>query len=248
MSAFAIFLVFSTLILGTLADRDQARQLRRKTRAEWVLDCSGLFVQGTLIPILEATAIIALYAALLPGLRGALRIPAGAAFLLNFVVVDYLYYWNHRLLHGRRLWVIHRVHHTVRAMDVVGTSRNTLWSSFFILYLWVNALFAYLLADPTPFLLGAAVTAMLDLWRHSALGPRPGSWLERLLAPVLVLPADHAWHHGRDTVDQNFGANLKLWDRLHGTLHPWDGDADLPALGVPSELDLVRSLLWPFPR
>jgi sterol desaturase/sphingolipid hydroxylase (fatty acid hydroxylase superfamily) len=158
--------------------------------------------------------------------------------------VDYLYYWNHRLLHTRRLWPIHLVHHTVDEMDVLGTSRNTAWTSFFILYVWVNGAMLYLLAEPAGFAAGAALTASLDLWRHSELSPRVGGAVDRALGAVLILPRHHAWHHASDAAPGNFGANFSLWDRLHGT---WIERADAPArLGVTTTLPVWRQLWWPF--
>ena len=90
-----------------------------------------------------------------------------------------------RLLHSRWLWPAHRVHHTMTEMDVLGTSRNSVWSSALIVYLWVNGAVLYLLNDPTWFAAGAAVTAALDLWRHSPLTPRRGSTLWRVVSKVL---------------------------------------------------------------
>ena len=82
-----------------------------------------------------------------------------------------------------------------------------------------------------------------DLWRHSALHPpKP---LADVLGLVFVLPADHAWHHSAGEPNINFGANLKVWDQLHGT---WRAHDALPeTLGVPLELSLGRKLMWPFP-
>ena len=59
--------------------------------------------------------------------RGAVEVPSWLAFVISFVVIDYAYYWNHRLLHGA-LWRWHAVHHTASRLDVVVTSRNTLWT------------------------------------------------------------------------------------------------------------------------
>jgi sterol desaturase/sphingolipid hydroxylase (fatty acid hydroxylase superfamily) len=186
-----------------------------------------------------------LYAALewlAPAWRGRLAAPPAVGFAASFVAVDYAYYWNHRLLHGATLWRWHAVHHTAAALDVLVTSRNTVWSHFLILYVWVNALGIYLLADPAPFLLGAALTAALDLWRHSEAGPPPGR-LARGLAGVLITPAEHAWHHSAARPGCNFGANLSWWDRLHGTYHrPGRAPA---ALGLPLGWTLRERLLWP---
>ena len=110
------------------------------------------------------------------------------AFILSFVLVDYLYYWNHRLLHSRWLWRLHLVHHTVTEMQVFETARNTLWTSFFIIYLWVHGLFIYLLKDPNWYVAGVSLTCALDLWRHSAMALAPNSLLYRLISGWLILP------------------------------------------------------------
>ena len=111
-------------------------------------------------------------------------------------------------------------------------------------YVWVNGAFVFLLADPRWFLLGAAVSAALDLWCHSRLGPRPDSALARVLGAVLILPSDHAWHHATDVIGHNFGANLSWWDRLHGTLYRPGRAPD--ALGVDDGLTLGQRLFRPY--
>jgi sterol desaturase/sphingolipid hydroxylase (fatty acid hydroxylase superfamily) len=128
-------------------------------------------------------------------------------------------------------------------MDVLGTSRNSLWTSFLIIYLWIHTLFLYLLNDSTGYLIGVSLTAALDLWRHSQLAISPQSWLFRFLSPWLILPQDHAWHHASDSSGRNYGANLKIWDKLHGTYYYCK---EPPAsLGIPTTLTLTQKLLYP---
>lgn len=180
---------------------------------------------------------------LVPDWRGVVHVPWPVAFLVNFVAVDYLYYWNHRLLHTRTLWRWHAVHHSAEAMDVLVTSRNTLWTHAMILYLWVNGVAAFLLADPTPYLAAATLTAALDVWRHSTWAPAAASGIHRWLASVLVTPHDHAWHHSASRPGCNFGANLPWWDRLHGTI--WRPLATPSALGIAVGGTLAARLAWP---
>jgi sterol desaturase/sphingolipid hydroxylase (fatty acid hydroxylase superfamily) len=93
-------------------------------------------------------------------------------------------------------------------------------------------------------LVGVSVTAALDLWRHSRFTIDRETGLYRWLSPWLMLPQDHCWHHGSAVVGCNFGANLKVWDRLHRTgLEREDGPEDL---GVAVDLSLVRQLVLPF--
>jgi sterol desaturase/sphingolipid hydroxylase (fatty acid hydroxylase superfamily) len=239
-----VFGVFLGLTIATFWGRSGWQQLRQRDRPSWILDLVGLFVQGFVIPILQVVAIGKLSASVLPGWQGTIGLSPVLGFLLNFVAIDYLYYWNHRLLHGKALWPVHQVHHSVTVMDVLGTSRNTLWSSFLIVYLWLNGLFVYLLDDPTWYLLGMSVTSALDLWRHSRFEVAAGSGLDRVLSPWLMLPQDHRWHHGSAVLGCNFGANLKVWDRLHGTDFESEGAPE--TLGGTIDLSLVRQLIFPY--
>ncbi len=240
-------IIFFTFVLLTgLTAWHSWPELRQKPLNDWILDTAGLWVQGLLIPLLQLTLLQWLYQQLLPNWHHRLAVAPVVAFILSFVAVDYLYYWNHRLLHSPWGWFAHRVHHTVTAMDVMGTSRNTLWSSFLIVYLWVHGLFIYLLADPTAYGFGVSLTAALDLWRHSRLSPLAPGTLPPWCFSWLVLPQDHGWHHQSNLPPCNYGANLQVWDRLHGT---WHSSGQWPeTLGQSSGLPLWRQLIYPHPR
>jgi len=218
--------------------------LEKKSLHSWLLDWANLLFQGTIIPWLQVGVIAAGLTWCFPGSANQIQLSPGVAFILCFVGVDYLYYWNHRLLHVKGLWALHLVHHSAEQMDVFTTSRNTLWTSLLIIYLWVNGLMLYLLSDPTPYLAAMTLTFSLDLWRHSP--AHPPRWVAIPLQTFLILPKDHGWHHSRTVYDINFGANLNLWDRLHGT---WHSSEEPPTeLGVHTELALWAKLLWPFER
>jgi sterol desaturase/sphingolipid hydroxylase (fatty acid hydroxylase superfamily) len=243
MGAVITFTAFWGLVAITAATTERRALLRAKPMREWALDVVGLVVQGVLVPIAGVAGLGALYARVAPGMRGAWELPWLASFAIAFVGVDYVYYWNHRLLHTRRLWRVHAVHHTARAMDVFVTSRNTLWTSALIIYLWSSSWFAYALRDPSGYLAGAALTAVLDLARHSPLDLSRWPGVERALRAVFILPRDHALHHADTEEHGNYAANFALWDRLHGT---YLGPRGVPArLGVAPSGSLVRQLFWP---
>lgn len=231
MSLVVSAVAFWALVLATFAPRARRTSLHQRGAREWWLDGLGLLIQGLLVPLVAAHLLAPLWRALWPALEGRLELPAVVSFGLCLLGVDYLYYWNHRLLHGARLWSLHRVHHTLEVMDVLGTSRNSLWTSFLVVYVWATSLASFVLADATPYLAAVTLTAVLDLWRHSPLDPPP--WLARLLGGWLVLPRDHAWHHAGEGQHGNYGANFLLWDRLHGTAHP--------AVTRPTQLGLPRA-------
>ncbi len=239
-----IFGSFIGLVGWTISNQVGRTQLKVKSREDWFLDGIGLTIQGILIPLLQATLVYSLYEHFLPTHQRYLKLSLIPAFIISFVVVDYLYYWNHRLLHSKLLWNVHQVHHTVTQMDVLGTSRNTLWTSLVIIYLWIHTLFLYLLTDPTGYLLGVSLTSALDLWRHSRLLIPANTRLFQFLSFWLILPHDHAWHHCREIHNYNYGANLKIWDKLHGTYYESE---NLPSpIGISLSLNLFQKLVFPF--
>jgi sterol desaturase/sphingolipid hydroxylase (fatty acid hydroxylase superfamily) len=228
VSGALVLIAFAALVVSACCRRDGWTAIRARTPGDWLLDGSGLLMQGLVVPLAQTAAVPAALRWAAPEIESCLAAPAAVAFLCHFVGVDYAYYWNHRGLHRPSVWRWHAVHHTAPRMDVLVTSRNTLWTHFLIVYVWLNALGLFLLRDPSPFVLSIAVTAALDLWRHSESGPAPGSRAGRLVAWVLITPHAHAWHHSAERTGVNFGANLACWDRLHGSyLSPAERPAGL---------------------
>ena len=238
-----LVLWFWGLLAWSLRRAEARRALLARNNLMWFLDGAGLFIQGWMVPALQAVLAFSVLVPVVPSLRGALPVPAWVGLVLNLVVVDYLYYWNHRLLHRKRFWPAHVVHHSATHLDVFVTSRNTLWSSLCIVYAYANALLMVVLPDARGVALGVAITGALDLWKHSSV--QPPAWLARVLGTVLVLPNDHALHHGREEVHANYGAVFNLWDRVHGT---WRASPQPPGeLGVPMTMAGWKQLVWPLP-
>jgi sterol desaturase/sphingolipid hydroxylase (fatty acid hydroxylase superfamily) len=238
-----VFTCFSLLSLATLADSRVRRRSLARSRAEWAVDAASLVSQGLLVPLLQTSLLVLGLRWAAPGLEASVSVPPAAAFLLNFVAVDYLYYWNHRLLHRGAAWRFHRLHHSATHLDVWVSSRNSAVTPLLIVYFWANGLALYLLAEPAGFALALALTAALDLWRHGSWFPAAGTLSHRALSRLLITPHEHAWHHSSSLHGVNFGANLALWDRLHGT---YATPAEYPAeLGLGSEGTVWKDFLAP---
>lgn len=212
-----VYAAFSLLVLLTFNDPRHRLALANKSKTIWTLDLLSLCIQGFAVPFLQTVCIFWICHLIFPGMQGKLSLHWSLVAALNLLAVDYCYYANHRALHSRWLWPLHLVHHTVEDMDVFATSRNSVFTHFFIVYLWCNGIFLYFLADPVPYLWAIAISASLDLWKHSTVAPSPGSTLHRLLKLVLITPHEHAWHHSGGSI--NYGANFSFWDRLHGTYY-----------------------------
>ncbi|MEA9356991.1 sterol desaturase family protein [Bacteriovorax sp. PP10] len=229
-----VFAVFWMLTIWTVKKYKERALIRNKS--EWFIDILGLLQQGFLFPLIQTYLLFAVLQKFTPELRGIISINPLVSFLIQFVIIDYLYYWNHRLMHTSTLWPLHRVHHSAQKLDLWVTSRNSFWSSFFIIYLWIHAFFIFLLNDAKGFLLAIAIGNALDLWRHS--GFRLPGKLEKVLEKFMVLPHHHEWHHSSTIYDKNFGANFILWDKWHGTFYSTDKKCEI--LGE----DMQRFSFW----
>lgn len=236
-------IIFWLFFATTLLQSKQRKLLITKSLQDWFLDGIGLCFQGAIIPLLQIGIATHLYQKILPQSQGCLIIKPWLGFIISFVIVDYIYYWTHRLLFHEILFSVHAVHHSVTQMDMLGTSRNTLWSSLFLPYIWLNSLMLYLLSDYRGYAFGFLLTCLLDLWRHSSWNLPENNIIHRILNPWLILPQDHAHHHCGDKLG-NFAANLKLWDIFHGTyIKPNYHDENM---GITLNINIVQKLFFPF--
>lgn len=134
--------------------------------------------------------------------------------LLCFVLVDFLYYWEHRLAHEvNALWSLyHSVHHSADHYDQTIAFRISFVDFFFAPLVYLPLV----LAGFHPVLVFACLGLVLawQQWIHTELvGKLP------LLDPWLNTPSNHRVHHGRNPIyiDRNYGGVLMVWDRMFGT-------------------------------
>lgn len=236
------YLPLIAFVTLAVLERDSPRHAVAGSRADHLLNLAGLAIQGLAIPgagYLIATRVLAVQ---WPDLAGRAQFGWWGAFALNFVFVDLLYYAQHRLFHRVGvLWALHQCHHASPVVSVWAASRNSLFINFLFVYLLVNPMLGFLCDCPEGFFFGAALTASLDLWRHSRLPRRcTPAWLGRML----VTPAHHHLHHEPEGQRTNFGANFILWDRLFGTYREPD---NYPAnYGTPNAPGPWRQFLFPW--
>jgi sterol desaturase/sphingolipid hydroxylase (fatty acid hydroxylase superfamily) len=186
------------------------------------------------------------------GLVHLLRLPAAGRAVLGFLLMDFSFYYWHRINHRWPfLWRFHNVHHIDPDLDVT--------TSFRFHFGEVGLSVAFRVAQVT--LSGVSgwtygiyeVAFQLNtLFHHSNL--RLPIALERPLNRVLVTPRMHGIHHSqvRGETDSNFSIVLSWWDRLHGTLRlnvPRDAIAiGVPAYTLPGDRTLWQGLTLPFRR
>jgi sterol desaturase/sphingolipid hydroxylase (fatty acid hydroxylase superfamily) len=134
-------------------------------------------------------------------------------WVLLMVVLDLLFYANHRFVHRVNVgWAAHQAHHSSEYMNFTTALRQK-WNPWFELVFFL----------PLP-LLGFApwtiyVAFAFNLIYQFAVHTEA---VDRLWAPIeLVLntPSHHRVHHGSDPeyLDSNYAGILIVWDRLFGT-------------------------------
>ena len=237
-------IVFLTLVFLTAVLPSRRSAMFSRSFIDWIVDGSSVIIHFVIAPVLQVYAVYRLLDYFTPGLKGALH----SSFWLSlglYVVVDYTWYWNHRLFHEHPFfWKLHHSHHTPQAVDVLSTSRNPLITHFFRVYLWLFGFFAYCLDDPTPFFEIAGIGSALIFWGHTQFCFPAGSKIERTFSLIFVTPRQHLWHHGRGFPKLNYGSVFSLWDRVHGTLLLSDRLPD--SYGDPVKLSAWKQIVWPF--
>jgi sterol desaturase/sphingolipid hydroxylase (fatty acid hydroxylase superfamily) len=139
-----------------------------------------------------------------------------AAVALAVLGWDFIYYWNHRLMHeSRHLWAIHVVHHSSERYNLSTALRQPVADT-----LGTSVPYGLLcLVGLSPELVATArgVNLLYQFWIHT-------ETIGRLGRPEAVLnsPSHHRVHHGSNPryLDRNHGSILIIWDRLFGTFEP----------------------------
>jgi len=131
-----------------------------------------------------------------------------------FVLVDFLYYWDHRCGHRVRLYwaVSHSVHHSSTAYDQTTGLRVSFVDGFVAaVFYWPLALLGF---EPALIIACFFVMVAYQQWLHTeSIGKI--AWMD----PWLNTPSNHRVHHASQEkyIDKNYGGVFMIWDRAFGT-------------------------------
>ena len=151
------------------------------------------------------------------GLLNYVQLPSVAAVAISIVVMDFVIYVQHILMHTiPALWRLHRVHHADLDYDFTTGVR------FHPLEIIVSMLIKFsailILGPPViAVLMFEVILNAMSMFNHGNV--KLPAFLDRNLRLLIVTPDMHRIHHSveEDESNQNFGFNLSFWDRFFGT-------------------------------
>ena len=132
---------------------------------------------------------------------------------LLFVLIDFQFYWLHRVEHFCRLfWAAHVTHHSAEHMNFSVGFRASLMRPLYDFFFFLPI--AWLGFSPLDILLMYSICQIWSVFLHTELIGKLG-WLEYLF----MTPSHHRVHHGSNNryLDRNMGMVLIVWDRLFHT-------------------------------
>ncbi len=208
--AIPFFLVFIGLELVIA----RARRRRGLYRLHDALADLGCGVGQQMVMVFAGAALLAGYAWLYERHRVVTFGPASPVpWAIAFLVVDFAYYWWHRLSHEVNfLWAAHAVHHQSEDYNLAVALRQSIVTAFTSLPFYYPM--AFLGVPPVVYASMVAFSTLYQFWIHTELVGKLGA-----LETFLNTPSHHRVHHAVNPqyLDRNYGAILIVWDRLFGT-------------------------------
>lgn len=177
--------------------------------------------------------------------------PAFLKSTLAFLILDFIFYWLHRIAHFFNvLWRFHCVHHSDTSFDVSTNFRHHpieyLWV-FVLIFLLTNLIYfnAQVLA------IYGLVATIVQMWHHSNI--RMPAQVERVIGAIIITPSIHVIHHSMQYLEsnRNFGTLFTVWDKIFGTYQAPNYEKGAGPVGVKGLTDeshqsLKALLIQPF--
>ncbi|MGW4123567.1 sterol desaturase family protein [Nocardia sp. NPDC004711] len=146
------------------------------------------------------------------------HLPTGAwwSWVLLTVVLDLLFYLNHRFSHRVRIgWAAHQAHHSSEYFNF-GTALRQKWNPWSEAVFW--APLPLLGFAPWTIYIAFTLNLIYQFFTHT-------ETIGKLWAPIEFVfntPSHHRVHHGSDPeyLDKNYAGILIIWDRMFGTFRP----------------------------
>jgi len=175
--------------------------------------------------------------------------PAWAQLLIFFIVLDFVQWFTHILLHKYKvLWKFHKIHHSVKEMGFAAHLR----------YHWMENIFYKPLKTLGVMVLGGfePEQAFLVHFLAISIGHLNHANVKFTYGPLKYIfnnPVMHLYHHSyvlpKGSYGVNFGISLSLWDYIFKTNYIPEDSGTIP-LGFPGDervpTDFIHQNLYGF--
>ncbi len=202
---------------------------------------AGVGVMFVLVQLGLRGVLLAFYAGVAHLVPWKLPADAAWAWVLAFVLLDLVYYVQHRLEHAvPLLWAIHAVHHQSHDYNLSVSFRVGALSSLSTLLF--HSILALAGVSASQYATVATVHAALLFGLHArtrfTFGP----------GRLFNAPVFHRVHHGADDqyIDRNFGGVFLVFDRVFGTFTPYTTEPSFGVTGEESPDNPVAANLGPW--
>jgi sterol desaturase/sphingolipid hydroxylase (fatty acid hydroxylase superfamily) len=230
------FLDMAAMALGAALILFLPVELWRQHRSGMLNKQSWLEMFANASPIVPTLMVGGVVTAFVIGLFGAAAALAPLSLPVNIwtalgaiLLVDFVYYWDHRISHRvRLLWAVsHSVHHSSPLFNQTTALRISFVDGF--ISPWYYTLIILLGFDPLLVAAAFGFNLAYQQWIHTEVIGRLG-WFDRWFNS----PSNHRVHHGSQSqyLDKNYGGILMIWDRLFGTYEA-EGEAVIYGLTEP---------------
>jgi alkylglycerol monooxygenase len=159
-----------------------------------------------------------------------------AAYIILFILTDFVWYWYHRLAHEVNVfWAVHVVHHQSDDFNYTVSARITVFQSVVRCMFW--AALPLVGFPPHIIVTFLLLHGLYPFFSHTQAIGKLG-WLEY----IIVTPSHHRVHHSsnEEYLDTNYGDMLIIWDKIFGTFAEEKAE---PIYGLTKPLN-SHSFLW----
>ncbi len=141
------------------------------------------------------------------------------AFVLAFVLDDFVYYWSHRFAHTVRWWwADHVVHHSSQHYNLSTALRQPWLSPLTLKFIFFGSWLVLIGFPPAMIAFVGALNLVYQFWIHTEAVGR----MHPAVEAVMNTPSHHRVHHATNPryLDRNYAGVFIIWDRLFGTFEP----------------------------
>lgn len=182
--------------------------LRKDAQASLLMGVGSL-VSTTIIKVAMFVVYVAIWKYVAP-----FHFPdAGWGIVAAVVIVDFLFYWNHRFVHRARVgWAAHQAHHSSEYMNFATALRQK-WNPWFEFFFFLPL--PFLGISPLSLYVAFSINLIYQFFTHTELIGK----LPRPIEFIMNTPSHHRVHHGSDPeyLDKNYAGIFIIWDRMFGT-------------------------------